>query len=91
MSAPYDMRYAGGDMPISPTAEGFRTAFRRPSFAIAEITWRWAVGATAALLFFFGFFEYLNTLPVTNGELLFLKSGQPFLISQAIAHIYVEV
>src|SRR6476646_2939076 len=74
-------------MQISPTAEGFRTAFRRPSFALAEITWRWVVGATATVLFFFGFFEYLNTLPVNNGELLFLKSRQPYLISQAIAHI----
>jgi hypothetical protein len=74
-------------MQISPTAEGFRTAFRRPSFTLAEITWRWVVGATATVLFFFGFFEYLNTLPVNNGELLFLKSRQPYLISQAIAHI----
>jgi len=49
--------------------------------------WRWAVGATAIALFFFGFFEFLNTLPVTSGELLFLKSRQPVLISQAIAHI----
>ena len=72
---------------VSPTAEGFRTAFRRPLFTVAEIVWRWAVGATAIALFFFGFFEFLNTLPVTGGDLLFLKSRQPVLISQAIAHI----
>jgi hypothetical protein len=72
---------------ISPTAEGFRTAFRRPSFALAEITWRWVVGVTATLLIVFGFFEYLDTLPVNYGETLFLKSGQPFLISEAIAHV----
>ena len=71
---------------ISPTAEGFRTAFRRPSFALAEITWRWVVGVTAALLIVFGFLEYLDTLPVNYGEMLFLKSGQPILISQAILH-----
>lgn len=82
------MRYAGGVMSaISPTAEGFRTAFRRPLFTVAEITWRWVVGATATALFLFGFVEFLNTLPVNNGDLLFLKSRQPFLISQAIAHI----
>jgi len=72
---------------ISPTAEGFRTAFRRPLFTFAEITWRWVVGATTSALLLFGFFEFLNTLPVNNTELLFLKSRQPFLISQAIAHI----
>ncbi len=74
-------------MPISPTAEGFRATLRRPSFTFAEITWRWVFGATAISLFFFGLFEYLNTLPVTNGELLFLRSGQPFFIVQAISHI----
>jgi len=74
-------------MAVSPTAEGFRAAFRRPSFAMAEIAWRWVVGATATALFFFGLFEYLDTLPVTNGELLFLHSRQPFLVWQAILHI----
>jgi hypothetical protein len=74
-------------MPISPTIEGFRVAFRRPLLTFAEITWRWVVGATAAVLFFFGLFEFLDTLPVTNGELVFLKTRNPFLVSQAIAHI----
>ena len=72
---------------VSPTAEGFRAAFRRPLFTFAEITWRWVVGSTATALLLFGFFEFLNTLPVTSGEMLFLKSRQLFLISQAIAHI----
>jgi len=74
-------------MPISPTAESFRAAFRRPLLTFAEITWRWVVGATATVLFFFGLFEFLDTLPVTNGELLFLRTRNPFLVSQAIAHI----
>jgi hypothetical protein len=74
-------------MPISPTAEGFRAAFRRPLLTFAEITWRWVVGATATVLFFFGLFEFLDTLPVTNGELLFLRTRNPFLVSQAIGHI----
>ena len=71
----------------SPTLEGFRAAFRRPSFTLAEITWRWAVGATAVLLFFFGLFEFLSTVPVTNGELLFMRTRQPILVWQAILHI----
>jgi hypothetical protein len=71
----------------SPTMEGFRAAFRRPLFTVAEITWRWVVGATATILLFFGLFEFLDTLPVTNGEVFFLRTGQPVLVSQAIAHI----
>src|ERR1700733_11768660 len=74
-------------MAISPTAEGFRTAFRRPSLALAEIMWRWIVGATVTALFVFGLFEYLDTLPVTNGELLFLRTRHPYLVGEAIAHI----
>jgi hypothetical protein len=71
----------------SPTLEGFRAAFRHPSLALAEIAWRWSVGATACTLLGFSFFEYLNTLPVNGRELLFLRSRQPILISRAIAHI----
>ena len=74
-------------MSISPTAEGFRAAFRRPSLTLAEISWRWTAGATAAVLFLFGLFEYLGTLPVTNGELLFLRTRHPYLVGEAIAHI----
>lgn len=74
-------------MPISPTIEGFRAALRRPLFTFAEISWRWAVGVTATVLLVFGLFEYLDTLPVTGGEMLFLRTRNPFLVSQAIAHI----
>ena len=74
-------------MPISPTAEAFRAGFRRPSLTFAEITWRWVVGATATLLFLFGLIEYLDTLRVTSGDILFLRTRNPFLVSQAIAHI----
>src|ERR1700741_2288324 len=81
------LRYACGMPPISPTVEGFRVAFRRPLLTFAEIAWRWVIGATAAVLFFLGLVEFLNTLSVTNGELLFLKTRNPFLVSQAIAHV----
>jgi hypothetical protein len=73
---------------VSPTMEGFRAAFRRPSLTLAEIVWRWSVGATATVLFFFGFFEFLQTLPVSNREMLFLRSRQPYLVGQAMAHIF---
>ena len=72
---------------LSPTLEGFRAAWRRPSLTLAEIVWRWTVGATAVVLSLFGLREYLSTLPVSGADLLFLRSGQPALIGQAVAHI----
>jgi len=61
---------------------------RRPALTLGEISWRWTVGATATALFLFGMFEYLNTLPVTSGEMLFLRTRHPYLVAQAIAHIF---
>jgi hypothetical protein len=72
---------------VSPTAEGFRAAFRRPSLTLAEIVWRWTVGAAAGALLVFTLIEYLNTLPVTNRELLLLRTGQPFFVGSVISHI----
>jgi hypothetical protein len=74
-------------MRISPTAEGFRLAIRRPSLTLAEITWRWGVGITAAILLLFGGLEYLDSLRVTAGERLLLSTRHPYLVAQAIAHI----
>ncbi len=81
------MRYAGLMPQVSYTSEGFRAAFRRPSLVFAEITWRWMVGATAAVLSGFALLEYLDTLPVTNGEILFLRTKQPVLIGRVLSHI----
>jgi hypothetical protein len=72
----------------SPTLEGFLTIFHRPSFGLAEIAWRWSFGAAASLLLAFSFFEYLDTLPVTRGDLLLLRTRQPALISRAVLHIF---
>src|SRR5579864_7994321 len=74
-------------MSNSPTAAAFRAAFRRPSVSLAEIMWRWSAGGTATALFVFGVLEYLHTLPVTNVELLFLRTRHPYLVAEAIAHI----
>ena len=57
----------------SPTLEGFRTVFRRPSLPLAEVMWRWSFGAAACVLLGFGFLEYLDTLPVSNIDLLFAQ------------------
>ena len=55
---------------------------------MAEVIWRWSFGATALLLLGFGLLEYFDTLPVSNGDLMFLRSGQPVLISQALGRIF---
>jgi hypothetical protein len=71
----------------SPTLEGFRAVFRQPSLGFAEIAWRWSFGSAAGLLITLAGFEYLDTLPVTGGDLLLLRSRQPVLISKAVGHI----
>jgi hypothetical protein len=72
---------------ISPTLEGFRAGFRRPSLTFTEIAWRWTVGAVAWGLFLFSFVEYLGSLTVTNGDAALLRTRQPWLVGRAIAHI----
>src|SRR6476469_959897 len=72
----------------SPTLAGFQAMFRRPSLGLAEIACRWSVGLATALLLFFSFVEYLDTLPVTAADLFLLRSRQPVLISRAIVHIF---
>jgi len=72
----------------SPTLEGFRAILVRPSFGLAEIAWRWSFGAAVAVLLGFAFFEYLNTLPVSRGDLLLLQTGQPALVAKAVTHIF---
>ena len=72
----------------SPTIEGFRAIFRRPSLVLAEISWRWTFGAAACALLTLSLLEYLRSLPVSTGDLLFLRSRHPVLVSQALAHIF---
>jgi hypothetical protein len=62
--------------------------FTRPSLGIAEVAWRWSIGFAGLALSAACLIEYLDTLPVTNGDLLFLRSRQPALIFQALVHIF---
>lgn len=72
---------------VSPTAEGFRVAFRRPSFTFAEIAWRWTVGGIGWALFVFWLIEYLDSLPVSNSDATLLRTAHPMLVGRAISHI----
>jgi hypothetical protein len=72
---------------VSPTLEGFRAAFRRPSLTLAEIAWRWTVGAVGWALLFFWLVEYLDSLPVSNADATLLRTRQPVLVGRAMSHI----
>lgn len=82
------VRYATHSMKRrSPTLEGFKLIFRRPSLGTGEISWRWTFGAGATTLLCLSLLEYLDTLPVSNRDLFLLRSRQPALISRALSHI----
>jgi hypothetical protein len=72
---------------VSPTLEGFRASFRRPSVTLAEIAWRWTVGAVGWALIFFWLIEFLDTLPVTKSDAALLSTRHPLLVGRAISHI----
>lgn len=61
--------------------------FRRPALGLAEIAWRWSFGMAATALIGFCFLEYLDTLPVSRADMFLLRTRQPTLVSQALAHI----
>jgi hypothetical protein len=71
----------------SPTLEGFRAAFRRPSLTLAEVAWRWTVGGVAGALFLFYCFEFLDSVTVAPRESALLRTRQPLLVARALAHI----
>jgi len=60
----------------------------RPSVGLAEIAWRWSFGAACVTLLVVSAIEYLDTLPVSPGDLLLLRTRQPLLIWQALARIF---
>ena len=72
----------------SPTLEGFRILFRMPSLGLAEIAWRWAMGAAGVASLSFAFLQYLNSLPVTSADMLLLRTRHPLMVSRAIARIF---
>jgi hypothetical protein len=55
--------------PISPTAEGFKLVFRRPSIPLAEIAWRWSFAAAAWFLSAMYLFVYADTLSLNTVDL----------------------
>jgi hypothetical protein len=72
----------------SPTVEGFHAIFRIPSLGLAEIAWRWSFAVAVGALLIFAALQFLDTLPVTSGDLALLRTRQPALISRAALHIF---
>ena len=73
---------------FSPIAAGFRSIFRRPAIALAEIAWRWSFAAAAGVLGAMFLIEYLKSLPVSALDRLLLASNQPVFISRALHQIF---
>jgi hypothetical protein len=74
-------------MKRSPTLEGFKAIFRRPSFGLAEIAWRWSLGFAGLSLFVLGLVEYFDTLPVGAADMFLLRTRQPVLMGRALEYI----
>ena len=72
----------------SPTLEGFRAIFRRPSFGFAEVAWRWSLACAGVALVALAGREYLDTLPVTDQDLFLLGTRQPGLMWRALMDVF---
>ena len=71
----------------SPTRDGFRAMFQRPSVGVAEVLWRWSFGAALCLLLVLCFAQYLQSLPVSKAQLFLIGSGQAVLALKALQQI----
>jgi hypothetical protein len=74
--------------PFAPTSEGFRLVFRQPAIPFAEIAWRWTIVAAAWVLGAILALEWIDSRPVSPLDRLLLASGEPILVSRAIARIF---
>jgi len=71
-----------------PIRAGFRAVLRQPRIVLAEIAWRWTFGLAAASLVTASVLLYLDTTPVSDVELLALRSRTPWLVADALGHIF---
>src|SRR3954447_1143786 len=71
----------------SPTAEGFRLIFRRPTIPLAEIAWRWSFAIMVCSLSASFLVEYADSLPVNRVDRLVLGTHQPALILRTLHRI----
>jgi hypothetical protein len=67
---------------------GFSAIARAPALALAEIAWRWTYGLAALAILAWAFFRFLNSIAVTDTDLLLLNSMVPVLMAEAMQHIF---
>jgi hypothetical protein len=72
----------------SPIRYAFRTVWRTPDLALAEIAWRWAWGAASLVIGWFAAREFLSSLLVSNRDYFQLRSNNPQWVADAIVHIF---
>ncbi len=65
---------------------GWRAVFRGPGLALAEIAWRWSFAIAAWVLIALTAREYLASIRFSSGDWTLIRTRQPVLIAEAIAH-----
>src|SRR5579872_6029262 len=73
----------------SPTRDGFRALLHGP-IALIEICWRWSFGTIFILLTLICMAKYLRSLPVSEGQMLLLGSGQSALILRTLQELFKD-
>jgi hypothetical protein len=77
-------------MANSPAMDGLRLVYRQPVLGLAEVAWRWTVATAAWLLLGFLVIEYIDSLAITRGDLLLLRSGVPWLVMASVRRILMS-
>ena len=72
----------------SPFQEGFAVLREEPLLVTAELTWRWAFGLAAWLLTLGAAAFFLDSVRVSDLDLLLLGSLQPTLERTALIHVF---
>jgi hypothetical protein len=62
--------------------------FRQPALGLAELSWRWSLGAAGIAPGIAAVLEYLDTLTVGPADIVFLRTRQPMLAERALTHIF---
>ncbi len=74
-------------MQRSPILAGFRAVFRAPEVFLAHLAWRWSFMLLAVATTAFAVAQYLDSLVVTDTDMLLLATRIPFLVGHAIANV----
>ena len=71
----------------TPARAGFDLVIRRPALILAEVLWRWCFGVASLGLLGLIFVLFLKSIPISDVERSFMKSGSLYLVADALSHI----